>query len=83
MSYELSEFTLFYYFNASVLELEEFLNKYSYAEIKYHVKMLDNIELFNSFFKNYKYINPLKINNIEKLRFLHYYYINLNKLYYN
>lgn len=74
MSNDLPEFMLFYYYDASVEELEELINNHSFNEIKYHVKMLENIEAFNHFFKRYRYIDPSRINNIKKLQYLNAYY---------
>ena len=74
MSDDLPEFTLFYYYDASVEEIIKFLNIHSLQEIKYHVKMLENIESFNHFFKRYKHIKLYEVNDVNKLRYLYQYY---------
>lgn len=79
MSDDLPEFTLFYYYDATPEELVEFLNKYSFREIQYHVYMLENLQAFNHFFINYNKVDPNKVNNIDKLRFLHSYKVKLIK----
>jgi hypothetical protein len=73
MSVDLLEFTLLYYFDSSPAEIVEFINNYTYSEVKYHIKLLKNLEMFNKFFKRYTEIDINKINNIKNLRYIHFY----------
>jgi hypothetical protein len=70
---DIDEFTLLYYYDASPNELVEFINNYSFEEIKYHIKLLKNLEDFNKFFKQYNQVDITKINNINKIRYIHAY----------
>lgn len=81
MSWDLEDFALLKYYNATPTEIIDFLNKYSLRDIKTHLKFITTLEEFDNFFYRYKEINPNYIENIDNLKYLHMYRKYLKKWY--